>query len=342
MRCNLACDYCYIDKSDSVMSLSTAERIIQFIFDNARPSDTLDIGFFGGEPLLEFGLLKRIVELIMDHGSFNPEKARLSVTSNGTILNDEIVKYLSEKQISLCVSCDGPPAAQDRFRHFPNGEGTSTIVEKNLKRALEAMPFTSVNAVYSPETLRFLPETVSYFLSLGLRKIYLSPNISARWTQKEAALLSSVYSAVAEQYINANNSGRSAFISLIDSKISLLTQGGYKPAERCKMGKGEYAFGPSGNVYPCERLIGFDDGKTHCLGNIHSELSSNKMCQGVSSTSTNSECAECTLKDYCMNWCGCTNYYSTGRYSTVSAFTCSSEKAAIKTALDVIQKTQES
>ena len=320
------------------MSLSTASKIVDFVFKNVKQEDKVDIGFFGGEPFFEFDLIKNITDLIQTNASLRTGQTKLSVTTNGTILTDEIIRYLGEDHISLCISCDGPPEVQDRFRHFPDGSKTSTLVEKNLRRALRSTPSTAVNAVYSPETLESLPRVVDYFLSLGVRIVYLSPNISARWGKKEADMLPAIYDAIGKKYLASNSAGKAVYISLIDSKIALMLRGGYKPIDRCRMGKGEYAFAPSGNLYPCERLIGSDDGKTHCLGNISDKLSFNRACQGLSSSAINVECIQCSLKEYCMNWCGCSNYYSTGSYNVVSPFTCASEKAAIKVAFDMIRK----
>jgi uncharacterized protein len=150
-------------------------------------------------------------------------------------------------------------------------------------------------------------------------------------------MLPQVYNAIGEKYIEFYNNGVPRYISLIDGKIAVILRGGYKPLERCRMGKGEFAFAPSGNVYLCERLIGSDEGKEHCLGNINNGGIHGKACQEISGAAINKECLTCGLKDYCMNWCGCTNYHSTGNYNMVSPFMCASEKAAINAAFEVIQ-----
>jgi uncharacterized protein len=338
-RCNLACDYCYIRKKNSVMQLSTAKKIIDFVYENSN-NEKIDIGFFGGEALLEFDLLKEITDLIQTHKSFDPTKVIISVTTNGTILSEEILNFLIEKNVVLCVSCDGSAIVQDAFRHFPDGSGSSYIVERNLKQALATFPLTPVNAVYSPENLHLLPEVVDYLTSLGVRNIYLSPNISSSWTKKEADMFPQIYDSIGKKYIDFYREGKPIYISLIDGKITVILRGGYKPLERCRMGIGEFAFAPSGNIYPCERLIGSDDGKTHCLGNINEGYIPKKMPKNNLNTHTvaiNNECQKCGLNDYCMNWCSCTNFFSTGRYNIVAPFICASERASINVAFQIIQ-----
>lgn len=99
-----------------------------------------------------------------------------------------------------------------------------------------------VNAVFRPETLRRLPETVDYFSSLGLREIYLNPDFSAAWTRNNAAALPEVYREVGARYIRHHHAGDPHFISFIDSKLMVLLRGGYQPLERCGMGRRELAF----------------------------------------------------------------------------------------------------
>ena len=336
-KCNLACHYCYIGQTDSVMPLATAKKIVEFIFNNSPKNEEINIGFFGGEPLLEINLVREITDIIQKHECFDDDKVSLMLVTNGTIFSKEIKEFLIEKNVGLGISCDGPPFIQDAFRLFPDGSRSSGIVERNIKKALKVFPFIPVNAVYSPENVKFLPDVVDYLSSLGFINIYINPNISGRWTKKEADMLPQIYGAIGKKYLDFLLQGKPRHISLIDNKIVVILRGGYKPLERCRMGKGEFAFTPSGNIYPCERLIGSDNGQSHCIGNIHDEPILKKNCFKTSNLVTNTECQSCGLRQYCMNWCGCTNYFSTGNYNLVGPFICASEKAAINSAFQVIK-----
>ena len=337
LKCNLACDYCYIRKSNSVMTLPIAHKIIDFIFANANENDKIEIGFFGGEPLLEFNLIKKITRAIQTHESFDPERVTISLTTNGTIFSEGISRFIQERDVTLNISCDGPKKVQDITRHFSNGHGSSEFVERTIRKALKISPLLPVNAVYSPENLLMLPDVVDYLSSLGVKNIYLNPNISAKWTKKDADLLPDIYKAIGKKFLDFYLQGEPKYISLIDGPIAVILRGGYKPPERCRMGRGDFAFGPSGNIYPCERLIGADEGKEHCIGNICEGFIPEKTCKSISSAAINIECQSCGIKEYCMNWCGCTNYYSAGAYNTVSPFICASERAAINLAFQIIQ-----
>lgn len=342
-NCNLRCKYCYIEKRDARMSIPIAEQIIDFTFTNTPPDKKIDIGFFGGEPLLEFELIKIITDMIERHPSYDHERIELSITTNGTIFSDEIAQFFKKHRIVLCISCDGPPRVQDRHRSFSSGRGSSEVVENTIRRALEALPMVLVNAVYHPATFRYLPEVVDYLSSLGLRQIYLSPDLSASWSKENADLLPEVYSQVGDLYMDYYLQHKPHFLSLIDGKIVVFLKGGYQPLDRCQMGKREFAFTPEGNIYLCERLIGSgNNNNQHCIGNINDGLKSEWLaCKNVTHQSINEECLACGLRDYCMNWCGCSNYFSTGHYNRVSPVLCASEKAAIQVAFKVFQNLQE-
>jgi uncharacterized protein len=336
-RCNLRCEYCYVGKSDVAMSSDVARRIVHFAYDHTPPEERIEIGFFGGEPLLEFHRIRDIVDRVEDHPEFTPERVDMTVVSNGTVFSDEIAHFLLEHAIAYGVSCDGPPLVHDRFRRFIDGRGSGRVVTETLKHAVAAMPGTMVNAVYRPQTLHMLPRVVEYFSELGLRQIYLSPDFSAHWTSYDAASLTGFYSRVGAFHAVSLALGDPHFISLIDAKIAVILRGGYGPNERCRMGRGEFAFSARGFVYPCERLLGSGEGDGHCIGHIETGIDAGRLsCHPAAREESPPACIQCTIRDYCVNGCGCSNFMSTGSYHRPGAFLCASERAAIQAAYDVL------
>jgi len=341
-NCNLACKYCYIGKRNVRMSKTVAENIIDFIFENSLLDEEIDIGFFGGEPLLEFELIKTITNMIENHAAYDQKRVKLSVVTNGTIFTYEMADFLKLHRISFCISCDGPPEVHDVFRRYANGAGSSVIVEKNLKKAKAVLPIVLVNAVYHPQTFQYLPDVIEYFSSLGLRDLYLNPDFSASWSKKDLEMLLEVYGRVGELYKDYYIQRNPHFISLIDSKIAVILRGGYQPFELCQMGKREMAFSPEGNIYLCERLIGYGIDSEHCVGNINDGIKGERIpCNNTNNQCLNDECLLCSINNYCMNWCGCSNYFSTGHYNRVSPFLCASEKAAIQVSFRIFQELEE-
>jgi len=341
-KCNLQCKYCYIHKGNDIMSSDTIKNIIDFMFDNSKDDDKLDIGFFGGEPLTEFKLIKEITAMIKNHPMYDHYKILYGIVTNGTIYDPQIVDYVIENSASFCISLDGQKEIQDKNRIFKDGTGSFDIVEKNIKKYMDELPLVLVNSVYTPETIGNLGETVKYLKNLGIRQIYINPDFSASWTANDLPGLTKAYQDLKKIYIESYQEGTPVFISLLDGKIASVLRGGYKAEERCQMGVKDFAFSPSGNIFPCERLIEDGDVNKHCIGNVNEGfVKQNNQCLKHGSCNLNSECITCGIKDYCMNWCGCSNYFSSGYYDRVGPFLCASERAAIQTAYEIIEEMSE-
>ncbi len=336
--CNLSCSYCYIAKEPVDMTLPQAREIIDLIFTQAPENEEIRIGFFGGEPLLKPALLAAIMDEIVNHPLYRNYKVEFSLASNGTILSAAMIDFINKNRVSYCVSCDGPPEIQDLARIFRDGRGSGDLVEKTLIRAKKSIPGVFVNAVIHPQSVRKLPEIVDYFSGLGIRRIFLNPDFSAPWSADDIAVLPEFYDRVGKLYLDYFQQENPHFVSIIDSKIVAILSGGYKPDERCRMGTHEFAFAPSGYVYPCERLIGSDDG-THAIGSMNGGFSlvSRMKCPNTTSA-INPECLDCGIRNYCMNWCGCSNYFATGTYDRVGSFACASERASYETAFSVFNE----
>jgi uncharacterized protein len=333
-RCNLACTYCYCGKPrNDDMSLETARKVVDFVVDLTPRGQVIDFGFFGGEPLLRFDLLRDVAHYIGERSRETEHPVRLNVTTNGTLLNDAVVQFLDSERVYLCVSIDGPPPVHDLHRRYRDGRGSFSDVITNLRRALWQLGGVQVNAVYGPDTVGLLPETVRFFVELKVPVIHLNIDICASWTDVTGEQLQETYMAVADQYISAFESGREVGVNLIDSKIVLFLKDGYSAEDRCGMGETEWGFAPSGNIYPCERFIGEDNNSSLCLGNVHVGLDSVRRCAVLEIRGNrNEECVSCRVRQFCMNWCGCTNHYMTGRTDLAAPVLCASERAAIEAA----------
>jgi uncharacterized protein len=318
------------------MGLVQAREIVDLTYGFASKDEPISFAFFGGEPLLEFAKIQAITIIIKKHQDYDAGRVSLTVITNGTIFNNNIARFISENEIAFGISCDGAPAVHDRFRRYRNGKGSSARVERTICDALDSFSKVMVNAVYGPETIAELPETVHYFSQLGVRQIYLSPDYSAPWTAREADQLDRIYGEVGERFMSYYRQGDPHFVSLVDSKIAVILRGGYQPEERCRMGTGELAFTPDGKIYPCERLVGNSESDTaHCLGSVDQGIDIKMMDNHRTAENTEHFCSNCSLKDYCMNWCGCSNYFGSGHYNRVSPFLCASEQAAIRMATHV-------
>lgn len=337
-RCNLACTYCYSgNPRNENMALETACKAVDLVMDLGPGGEVIDFCFFGGEPLLCFDLLKDIALYISEQSSRRQRAVRLNVTTNGTMLDDAVLDFLKLRGVYLCVSIDGRQSIHDRHRRYRNGRSTFCDVVSNLHRALHQLDRVQVNAVYGPDTVDRLADSVAFLSDLGVRVIHVNLDICACWTKSVWDRFEESYAKVADYYITSYEEGRELAVNLIDSKVILLLKGGYSQEDVCGMAESEWGFAPSGNIYPCERLVGEDNDSSLCLGNVYTGLDSVRRCAVIAGKGNrNEECAHCTLRPYCMNWCGCTNYYTTGQTSLAAPVLCASERGAIQAAKHVL------
>jgi len=319
------------------MSLETGKKIIDFAFDITPLGKKINFSFFGGEPLLQFNLIKNLTKYIEEKGNAHDNPILLSITTNGLLLNESIINFFWEHEFNVCVSIDGPLYVNDLNRCYKDGSGSFDDVFKKLLLIKKSPISIQVNAVYDPKTLNYLPKTLSFFTENEFPIIHLNPDITALWEKQTLNELSSIYMQLAMHYISCFEAGKEIAVNLLDNKTILLLKGGYREEEKCRMGEAEWGFAPSGNIYPCERFIGQDDDKKMCIGNIHTGINNYSLCKIIENRGNiNEECKMCEFQKYCMNWCGCTNYHMTGRTNITSSFICESEKSSIKAAIYVL------
>ncbi len=340
-RCNLACRYCYAGKSSSIdMSFDTAQNAVDFGMDRVSPGQTIDFQFFGGEPLLAFPLLQETTQYIQKRVAEKDVTVRLAVTTNGTLLTQRCLDFLNTAQFNVCISIDGPQYIHDANRVYPNGRGSFQSICRNLKRALDSLEHVQVNAVYSPQSIEYMPEAMSLFLALGSHVMHFNPDIQSPWSAHDYPALQKAFMQMARLYCDCYEKGIEIGVNFLDSAIILFLKGGYEPADLCGMADTQWAVAPSGNIYPCERLIGEDNGTSpFILGNVHTGLE-HPRCRAIRAHvgNRNQECATCRLRRYCMNWCGCTNYFLSGQTDLAGPGLCAIQKASMQAAEYVFDK----
>lgn len=319
------------------MSLETAKKVVDFAMDKTPSGEKLTFGFFGGEPLLCFEKIKKIIEYINGKRQSSKNPLSFNITTNGTLLNEEILEYLKTEGIDLCVSIDGPEKIHNLNRCYADGRGSFQDVVRGLRLALNKLGDVQVNAVYGPDTIDYLPQTFIFFKEMGVTSIHFNPNITANWDEAVLSKLGEVYNKIAEHYISSYEQGQEIAVNLFDNKIIVFMKGGYEDIDKCGMAETEWGFAPSGNIYPCERLIGEDDNPSLRLGNVHTGLDVVSVCSIIEHRGNrNEECRKCDLEKYCMNWCGCTNYFMTGHTDLSGSMMCENEKAVIQAAKHIL------
>jgi uncharacterized protein len=329
-QCNLACHYCYAgEKMNRKMTWETARKAIDHAI--AAPGSLLDLAYFGGEPLLEWELLQRTFRYARDEAARVGKRLRPLVTTNGTKLTRARLAWLIENDFFLGFSMDGGAAAMAAARPFKSGRSSFEAVEASLDRLLESgYARYEVMMVVDPKSAPYLAEGVEYLIDKGVKRLAFNPNFFTPWDDEAKGYWRRGYQVAADAWADSYRRGEPLYVNFLDSKVITAVKGGFGVEDTCSFEGGELAVAPSGNMYPCERLVGDDRDPTWVIGHVDGGVSPAKTCTASSSCgNVDDECVTCPLQPRCMNWCGCTNYLESGAANRAGGNLCWHEKMAI-------------
>ncbi|MDD2829412.1 MAG: radical SAM protein [Sulfuricurvum sp.] len=328
--CQLRCNYCYAgEKIDKRMNEETAMRAIDFAFE--YPSQEMILGFFGGEPLLEWDLLQKSVERVEEKAKNTNTYLTKTLTTNGLLLDEAKALWLSQHGFHIALSLDGNEKMHSTHRVFANQASSfeHTFSALNIiKKYFDSNHFTIITVV-TPQNVHHLYESVVELVEQhGVNHFTLSPNLYTTWDEGET-LWQEQYARIGEYVISSYEKGTPISVSFIDRKIEATLN---EHCRVCSFGEMEIAVAPSGNIYPCERLIGDDSGAV-LLGNVHGGFDIPKRQEILRARGcAYSECETCEIQTRCQNSCGCTNYSLSGEINLPTPILCFNEKLSISIA----------
>jgi len=306
--CNLRCSYCYTGaKFHAAMPLERGDQAIHRALASVQPGGALQLGFFGGEPLIEASRIRQWMHTARLAAHTQGKQVRFNLTTNGTVTDAHALAVLDEPDLELAISCDGTPAQHDQHRRDAHGRGSSTQVEATLRRLVATRRPFSVVMVVRPDSLDALASGLAHLRELGVTRFTLSIDVWAPWTAEDLARLSSAVDAAADlwrAWLPAVS------IDWFDTRIAALAGLAAAGSQiRCSFGEGEISVAPSGRLYPCERLVG-DDRAGHPL-----QLPGH-VGDGDDFLSTRSPCSRSGDTCAASAGCRCSNYIRTGSTST--------------------------
>jgi len=298
------------------------------------PMEKLEFGLFGGEPLLEWELFQYATEYVERSARETDTKLVKTVTTNGVLLDAERVVWLREHGYYVVVSIDENMRMHDTHRVYADGSSSFEEVRRGIVALQEAYTDTEYCAisVVTPQNIVHLLDSVKYLHEeLHVRDIHLSVDCFADWSE-ETACYTEVYHAIGEYVLEQYRAGREIRIDFIEDKIKAQISEG---CSVCGFGELKLGIAPSGNIYPCERLIGEDDG-TLCIGNVYEGFDVEARSHLIQTRgNTDEECRSCPVQHRCVNHCGCTNHYLTGSISGTGGTLCFFQKLMIAVADEV-------
>ncbi len=319
--CNLACRYCYVKQSPQTMTPEITHAAVDLA---ARTKSNCGIIFFGGEPLLFRDLIEDTVAYgeALDRGRTN--KFHYKITTNGLLLDSEMLNYSLEHEIFIALSFDGIRAAQDANRVTHSGESTFEITSQRAKALLSSRPYAPVLLTVSPNTVRYYAESVEYLFSLGFRYLILSINYAGDWDESTLAELKKQYKRLAAFYKEKTLKEEKFYLSPFEVKISSHLLGDNYCAERCELGKKQISVAPDGRLYPCVQFVG--DSK-YSIGDVWNGIDEEKRRHlYLTNENEKPECEGCAVEKRCNHHCACLNKQATGDFRTASPVLCAHER----------------
>ncbi len=309
--CNLNCCYCYyhggMDASKAkVMKPAVARRAIDFLMEASGALEKVELVFFGGEPLLNRKLIAEAVAYANASAADASKSVDFALTTNATLLNESATVFLIENGIGVTVSIDGLPEVHDRYRRFPDGTPSFSIIEPGLRRLLNANGGKPVVArVTVAGEPGDVPASLDYLLDVGFAEAGFAPVTTQdpRYRLGSAAMeqLLRQFEGLSQKFLNRARENRFlGFTNLIDLLVTL--HEGEVKAYPCGAGLGLFSVSTEGDLYLCQRLTGEGDA---AMGNIYSgvdetDIKAFRQSVHVASKPT---CSTCWARAICAGGC---------------------------------------
>lgn len=316
-QCNLSCQYCYEFGEDKVatpegkpkfMDFDTAKQSVDFLFREAADRKSVHITFFGGETLMNFPLLKQVVDYSRDAAATRGVTIDYSLTTNATLLRPDIIEYLTDNAIGVTVSMDGPKEMNDQLRVFANGKGSYDIIVPKVKELLKrhntrpiAARVTLTSGVTDVKKIFHHLKHELGFHEVGFAPVTTSPNRLYAINEKGLDDVLAQFEQLAYEYRDYALRGEHHGFSNVSDTLSELHQGISK-SHPCGAGLGLLGVGPSGDISPCHRFVDSDE---HKLGHVSGGIDTAKQQEFLTHGHIHAkyDCQSCWARPVCAGGC---------------------------------------
>ena len=342
--CNLKCRYCFAGEGEyhgfrGLMSFDVAKKAVDFIIENSKHRKNIEIDFFGGEPLMNWEVCKQTVEYARSREADTGKSFRFTMTTNGVLLNDEIIDYLNENMYNVVLSLDGRKEVNDHMRPTANGKSSYDVILPKFKRLVEKRQGKQyyVRGTFTHHNLDFM-EDVKHIIGEGFKEVSVEPvvapsNMDYALQTEDIAPICSEYEKLAK-YLLAKTKDEKGF-NFFHFQIDL--EGGpciHKRLAGCGSGTEYLAVTPEGDLYPCHQFVGLDEFK---MGTVEEGITNMEMRHKFEKCNVYSkeECASCWAKFYCSGGCAANAYNFHGDIHHVYEIGCELQKKRIECAIGI-------
>ncbi len=340
--CNLACRYCFAEEGEyhgkrDLMSYEVGRQALDFLIANSGNRRNLEVDFFGGEPLMNWEVVKKLVEYGREQEKIHDKKFRFTLTTNGVQLNDEIMEFANKEMANVVLSVDGRKEIHDLMRPFPKGAGSYDLVIPKFQKfaKLRNQDKYYVRGTFTRHNLDFSKD-VLHLADLGFKQISVEPVVAGEneeyaLREEDLPVIYEEYDRLAKEMIRREKAGEgfNFFHFMID-----LTGGPcvYKRLSGCGSGTEYLAVTPWGDLYPCHQFVGEEK---YLMGNVFEGIKKPQIQEEFKGCNvyTKEACKDCFARFYCSGGCAANSYKFHGTIQDTYEIGCKLQRKRVECAI---------
>lgn len=337
--CNLRCEYCFASTGDygvgrKRMSLETGKKAIDFLLEKSLDRKNLELDFFGGEPLMNWDVVKEIVIYAREKEKEYGKKFRFTITTNGLLLTDDKIDFINKEMSNVVLSIDGRKEVNDRMRKRVDGTGSYDKITDSFKKLVDKRGDKEyyVRGTYTKYNLDFSNDVMHLyelgFDQISVEPVMADPEMPYAITKSDLPKIFKEYEILADKLQKVYEQEK--FVNFFHFMLDL-DQGpcAIKRLRGCGCGNEYVAITPDGDIYPCHQFVGIEDFK---MGNLDDGTFDQEMKSYFAGSHVYSkpECKKCWAKFYCSGGCNANNYIYEGDIHNAHKLSCEIQKKRLE------------
>lgn len=340
--CNLKCKYCFAEEGEyhgrrALMSYEVGKKALDFLVANSGSRVNLEVDFFGGEPLMNWQVVKDLVAYGRSLEKPHNKKFRFTLTTNGVLLNDDIIEFANKEMANIVLSVDGRKEVHDKMRPLAGGQGSYDMIMPKFKKVAESRNQTNyyVRGTFTHFNKDFAAD-VCHLADMGFQQISVEPVVAAEseaYALVEADIpeILAEYDKLAAEMIKRHKEGKgfNFFHFMIDLKGGPCV---YKRLSGCGSGTEYLAVTPWGDFYPCHQFVGQEQ---FLMGNVDEGITNTNIREEFKACNVYSKekCKNCFAKFYCSGGCAANSYNFHGNINDAYDLGCELQRKRVECAI---------
>ncbi len=337
--CNLACRYCFAEEGEyhgrrALMSFEVGKKALDFLIASSGGRRNLEVDFFGGEPLMNWEVVKQLVNYGREQEKLYDKHFRFTLTTNGVLLSDEVMEFCNREMANVVLSLDGRKEVNDMMRPFRNGKGSYDLIVPKFRRFAESRGQTDyyVRGTFTHHNLDFAQDAI-HFADLGFRQMSIEPVVASpeeeyAIREEDLPVILEQYDQLAAEYIKRKKEGRgfNFFHFMLDLKAGPCVA---KRLSGCGSGTEYLAVTPWGDFYPCHQFVGQEE---FLLGNVDEGIKNTRVRDEfkLCNVYAKEKCRDCFARFYCSGGCAANSYNFHGSITDAYDIGCEMEKKRVE------------